>query len=135
MPSPFPGMDPFLETPGHWRGFHHRLITSISDYLADIISPDFSVDIEELVYISNPEDPGGIKIAPDIYVAREPKGTYQTASQSSPVITAPTIVEALLDPEIHEAYVAIYDKATRTVVTVIEVLSPTNKVPGADGRA
>jgi hypothetical protein len=27
MPSPFPGMDPYLESPELWRGFHARLIT------------------------------------------------------------------------------------------------------------
>ena len=26
MPSPFPGMDPYLENPGLWPVVHHRLI-------------------------------------------------------------------------------------------------------------
>lgn len=135
MSSPFPGMDPFLEASGRWRGFHHRLITSISDYLSDLVSPDFYVDIEELVYISDPSDPGRTKIAPDISVARESKEPYMTTAGPGPEITAPTIVDLLLDPEVREAYVEIYDAATRAVVAVIEVLSPTNKIPGAQGRA
>ena len=135
MLSPFPGMDPFLETPGYWRGFHHRLITSLSDYLAEAVAPDFYVDIEELVYISDLDDPGRKQIAPDIYLAREPKATYATASPSGPDITAPTVVHLLDDREIREAYLEIYDRATRKVVTVIEIVSPVNKVIGAAGRA
>jgi hypothetical protein len=29
MPSPFPGMDPYLEHPGMWPEVHHRLISAI----------------------------------------------------------------------------------------------------------
>ena len=27
MPSPFRGMDPYLESPAHWRDFHHPIRT------------------------------------------------------------------------------------------------------------
>ncbi|WP_264308845.1 DUF4058 family protein [Nodosilinea nodulosa] len=33
MPSPLPGMDPYLEHPQSWPNFHHRLITAIAPYL------------------------------------------------------------------------------------------------------
>jgi hypothetical protein len=29
MPSPFPGMNPYLEHPALWSGVHHRLIKAI----------------------------------------------------------------------------------------------------------
>jgi hypothetical protein len=32
MPSPFPGMDPYLENPEFWPGVHNRLIVAIIDY-------------------------------------------------------------------------------------------------------
>ena len=35
MPSPFPGMDPFLENPKLWASFQHHLLTS----LLQILSP------------------------------------------------------------------------------------------------
>jgi hypothetical protein len=41
----------------------------------------------------------------------------------------------LIDDEIHEARLEIIDRTDRTVVTVIELLSPSNKVPGSRGRA
>lgn len=37
--------------------------------------------------------------------------------------------------EVHEAYLEIVDRALRQVVTVIEVLSPANKLAGSRGRA
>jgi Protein of unknown function (DUF4058) len=29
MPSPFPGMDPFLEDPAHWPAFHHQFVAAL----------------------------------------------------------------------------------------------------------
>ncbi|MEX0585426.1 MAG: DUF4058 family protein, partial [Pirellulales bacterium] len=40
----------------------------------------------------------------------------------------------VLEEEIHEARLEIVDSQGSSVVTVIDVLSPTNKTPGADGR-
>ncbi|MBI5290665.1 MAG: DUF4058 family protein [Chloroflexi bacterium] len=60
MPSPFPGMDPYLEEPSSWGGFHSRFINSVSDTIADAVSPNFLVNIEERVFIvplDNPERP------------------------------------------------------------------------------
>src|SRR4051812_21380352 len=31
MPSPFPGMNPYLERPRIWHGFHERLIAAMAD--------------------------------------------------------------------------------------------------------
>ena len=45
MPSPFPGMDPFLEEPAGWSGVHSRLINTISDELAARLVPTFFVHI------------------------------------------------------------------------------------------
>ncbi len=33
MPSPFPGMDPYLEDPAFWEDFHDRFVTYWSDVL------------------------------------------------------------------------------------------------------
>ena len=34
MPSPFPGMDPYLENPSLWPDVHHMLISSYREMLA-----------------------------------------------------------------------------------------------------
>ncbi|NEO03945.1 MAG: DUF4058 family protein, partial [Moorea sp. SIO3I7] len=38
-PSPFPGMDPYVEHPSAWPNVHHRLITAIADSLAPQLLP------------------------------------------------------------------------------------------------
>jgi hypothetical protein len=41
--------------------------------------------------------------------------------------------QTLVDEDIHEPFLEIIDAASRKVVTVLEVLSPTNKVSGSQG--
>jgi hypothetical protein len=47
MPSPFPGMDPHLENPAHWRGVHAALIVAIYEALNAALPDGFLARIEE----------------------------------------------------------------------------------------
>jgi hypothetical protein len=49
-------------------------------------------------------------------------------------VAEPMVITTLIDDEIHEAYLEIIDREDRHVVTVIEVVSPSNKVAGSRGR-
>lgn len=135
--SPFPGMDPFLERPTKWSSVHTRLINAISDQLADRLTPDFYVEIEERVTLTLATDPKSRpQIEPDVYVVRAPHFT-QTAiatTTASSQITAPTLVEAVYTEELRQRYLEIRDSAQREVVTTIELLSPFNKMSGERGR-
>jgi len=69
MPSPFPGMDPYLEEPSGWPSVHHWLISAIGETLIDQLVPHYSVSVEERVYITDDEDPESRqRIAPDVYI-------------------------------------------------------------------
>jgi hypothetical protein len=125
-------MDPFLEEPSRWGGVHSRLINSISDYLAEVLSPDFFVEIEERVYIIAPDEPTRRPIVPDVYVITGQRAGQPMAMAGT--ITAPTLVEPLYDLEIRYRYIEIRDARNREVITTIEVLSPFNKAPGTQGR-
>ena len=46
MPSPFPGMDPYLEDPPIWPGFHHSLAEDIKAQLNGLIGPKYYADVE-----------------------------------------------------------------------------------------
>ena len=46
MPTPFPGMDPYLEHPDMWRDVHHRLIVTLADHLAPALRPRYRVKVE-----------------------------------------------------------------------------------------
>ena len=64
MPSPFPGMDPFLEDPGLWPDVHHGLISVAQELLNAQLRPKYHVRIEERVYVSDEDDPGRSVIVP-----------------------------------------------------------------------
>jgi hypothetical protein len=137
MPSPFPGMDPYLEAPRLWPDVHHSLISGIRQQLNPQLRPKYVARIEERVYISDETDPGRKAIIPDLHlVAVDPRGAAVASSnQSSQGETAQAVeVVELIEQEIHEPRIEILDADSRHVVTVIEVLSPTNKIRGSEGR-
>lgn len=49
-PTPFPGMNPYLEQPALWPDVHNRLIATIADALAPQLRPRYYVAIEERTY-------------------------------------------------------------------------------------
>ncbi len=136
MNSPFPGMDPYLENPAGWPDVHHRLMTTIADHLTVVVSPHFYVRIEERVYLTNPEqDRGYPALIPDVTVTTgRPAPARQLALPAGAMISAPVLVEGLLDPEIHDRYLEIRGARSHQVVTAIELLSPANKVKSSRGR-
>jgi hypothetical protein len=131
LSSPFPGMDPFLEEPSLWGSVHTRLMNSISDQLAELVSPDFYVDIQQHVTILHLEDQAVRHIIPDVYVAKQ-RPVPQQQIRAGAVITPPTLLEPLEQLEIHERFLEVRDRRSREVVTIIEVLSPWNKAAGQE---
>jgi len=131
MPSPFPGMDPYLEHPALWPDVHHGLIEELRNALAPRLRPRYRVTVEERVYVSDVEGPFFIG-RPDVAVVGV--GPAAGPAMSAPLaFVEPRVVEVPLPDRIREGYLEVRDVATGEVVTVIEVLSPTNKRPG-EGR-
>lgn len=56
MLSPFPGMDPYLETPELWSAVHSRLIVAMADTLVDQLSERYRVEVEKRTYFSSEAD-------------------------------------------------------------------------------
>lgn len=86
MPNPFPGMNPYLENPLHWRGIHNLLLSYIHVSINQRLPDAFVVRAEERI-------PGNR-----------------------------TMREAFLE-------IRTVDDAS-DLIAVIEVLSPSNKMPG-----
>jgi hypothetical protein len=125
-------MDPYLEGQV-WAGFHHLLIAEINAALVPLVRPRYGVYVDERVYVSAaPSSPPSI--VPDVLVAgprfQEPGSRGGTA-----VLVAPLTVPLPEAEEVREAYLEIRRAGTDEVVAVIEVLSPTNKRGGSEGRA
>jgi hypothetical protein len=58
MPSPFLGMDPYLEDPGEWNGVHGRLIAILGEMLTRLVRPRFFVASKTSVYFLGADDLG-----------------------------------------------------------------------------
>lgn len=138
MPSPFPGMDPFLEGPGLWPDVHHWLISVSAELLNQQLRPSYYARIETRVYVSDESDPGRRVIIPDVRLvhrrgARQPHHPVTSAGRGA-AVAEPLEVTTLLEEEIHEARIDVIDRSEKSVVAVIEFVSPSNKVAGSRGR-
>lgn len=138
MPSPFPGMDPYLETAHLWPDVHHALIAEVQSMLNNEVGANYVARVELRVYITNEDDPAR-QVIPDTRIEtvirsirRPPNAPANGASALA--IAEPLIVPITLDQEIEEARVEIKHRKTGTLVTVIEILSPSNKIAGSVGR-
>jgi hypothetical protein len=131
-------MDPYLEAPWLWPDVHHEIISESRALLNGLVRPKYFVRVEERVYISDENDPGRRVIVPDLRVAERPEWEgrpLETIGEGGVAVAEPIEVTSLIDDEIHEARLEVIDHEHRGVVAVIEVLSPTNKVPGSRGQA
>ncbi|MEZ4862916.1 MAG: DUF4058 family protein [Caldilineaceae bacterium] len=135
MPSPFPGMDPYLE--GYlWPDVHHSLATQIRDQLAPHLRPRYVARIEiQAVVDEAPQSEVGI-MYPDVEIVRSqrhqpmppaPALRGATDVAESPVATPDSITVQLPEVEVRLATVEIYDTAPNQLVTSIKILSPVNK--------
>ncbi|MDX2230581.1 MAG: DUF4058 family protein [Leptolyngbyaceae cyanobacterium bins.349] len=136
MPSPFPGMNPYLEAPTLWAGVHHWLITEIARSLLPQLRPRYFVAVEERVYEANGDWSALVGIPDNVVIQ---SGQPESASGASKVAVAlaptqPMTVTLPMPETIREGYLEVREVGTEAVITVIEVLSPTNKRSG-EGRS
>lgn len=134
MPSPFPGMNPYLENPELWPEVHSRLIVAIADVLNPQLMPKYRAAIDQRVYDLCGDEALLIGI-PDVTVGQPAAIANPSPVAVMPPPTLPIKVTLPMPIEQRERYLQIKLVATGEVVTVLEVLSPTNKRPGAGRNA
>lgn len=100
MPSPFPGMDPYLEDEKLWPTFHHHLVTCLYQVLL----------------------PGLV----DRYRARVCQRHYTTEQ---------ALFTSIVREEHHEEYIEIRQRSDGRLVTLADVVSPTNRTTEGGRRA
>jgi Protein of unknown function (DUF4058) len=133
MPSPFLGMDPYLEA--HWRDIHARLIIYACDTLQGVLPGSLRARVEERVLLETPEGIADHPLFPDVRVVEyrpELKRGLETRPASSIAVEELLVVDSEVETE-SETFLEIIDRESgNRVVTVIEFLSPSNKSPGAN---
>lgn len=134
MPSPFPGMDPYLEDPALWPDVHHELISVARELLLAQLRPKYFVQIDERLYLANDNDEARALIVPDLRV-REVAPAAAPGPNGRSAAIAPGIELAWgWEFEVRESYIQVFDRESQRVVTVVEVLSPANKVKGSSAK-
>lgn len=128
MPSPFPGMDPYLEAPDIWEDFHQNLATEIQRQLAPRLRPRYfaalipRVTYEEVLI----EKIRGVK--PDVSIYKASQRPLQGGGVG--IASAPVTGRVTLDLPVKDYTVEIREASTKLLVTAIEILSPVNKRRG-----
>ncbi len=129
MRSPFPGMDPYLEQ--FWGDVHHTMITLARSAIQKQLPADLRARVDERIFVE-PDEGKPRNIAPDVRVVERGRGSEHGAVAGNGVALAePLVIHLDQDEPVRQGFIEILDiKSGRRVVTVIEILSPSNKAPG-----
>src|SRR5437667_4563809 len=118
MPSPFPGMDPYLEA--HWRDVHARLVIYASDALQAVLPRSLRARVEESVLLETPKGLGDHPLFPDVRVVEyTEKRSLETRTATGTAVAEPLLVDT--EPDLlTETFLEIIDRESgNRVVTVI----------------
>lgn len=133
MPSPFPGMDSYTEARHLWPGLHTQLIGELSTHqLPPLLAPAYYVDVEPSLQVRSERT-----VYPDVEIrATRPRPDTQPAGLGLPIAeaTATITVESDVAEEEEESAIFIREADTERLVSVIEILSYSNKMGGSEKR-
>ncbi len=135
MPSPFPGMDPYIEHPDVWSDFHGGLADEIRAELNKVIQPRYVARLVprvtyEIVEIEKPRS-----VRPDVGVWGPLSGSEgQHGGQTAVLAPAPVQNLIAMELPVRLFTVEVLEVGSRDLVTAIEILSPVNKQPGREAH-
>lgn len=136
MPSPFPGMNPYLERRAVWHDFHERFLPAAAEFVGRQVVPNFVVKLDEHVFIHelSEQTPRQFFGRADLGVADLAGGTATAVAtiRGAAISTASTEVSLVEFDEERLSFLEIRDRESWKLVTIIELLSPANKQPGPD---
>src|SRR4051812_39449441 len=132
MPSPFVGMDPYLEDPAYWEGFHLLFIAECTYHLSDRLPDGYIANPSERVHLISLTDEAAEQYVPDVTLTKEPAAAPRRQGAPDDGGAVALAVEPINIPsvdslEIREAYLEIQRLPDLEVVTSLELLSPSNK--------
>jgi hypothetical protein len=123
-------MDPFIEGQS-WADFHHELISAIREQLVPQLRPKYVANVRKTVYIERADHDSLQPVIPDVTIAARAQGKSATGAATTLV---PTLIPLPFPLEISVPYLVIRTAGAEEVVSVIELLSPTNKRRPSSGR-
>jgi hypothetical protein len=127
MDSPFPGMDPYLEQ--HWGDVHLHLISHAVGVLNECLPRDLRARARERVLLELPSHDR--PFYPDVRVVEhQPRTKGGTAIAESELTCAEPLEVTLIEPETQGFVEIIESTPDRRLITVLEIVSPSNKYAG-----
>jgi hypothetical protein len=120
-------MDPYLENPAFWSDFHATFINYWRESLADLLPDHYEARIDERVNLVEVEPKKIRRFEPDVAVSRGPRSPGAAPSASGVATLEPVVVPLLIEEETRETYIQILYRRDRTLVAILELLSPANK--------
>ena len=124
MPSPFPGMDPWVEEPSGWPDFHLTFLVALRHALSPCLPGRYSAYIDQYVWLEDKEETTERGGKPDVFISdRDGDGTARATAS----LPAPATQNLPARLRRGSRYIRIVDRGSRRVVTVLELLSPSNK--------
>jgi len=121
-------MNPYLEHPELFPGFHHWLIIEIARLLSPQLRPKYRVAVEVRMYETTDENSLLVGI-PDVTVKSRQTATDSTINNvavAAPAATEPVRVTVPMPVTIKEGYLEVREVETEALITTIEIVSPTN---------
>ncbi len=135
--SPFPGMDPYLEAPRYWKQVHTQLVVEIQKFLAPKLRPTYHIEIEELTHltvippIADDEAESRVGIPDGIILGTSGQKAAPAVAPVRSMAVSPLTIELPIPIEIKHRYLKVRRSKDNEVITVIELLSPVNKLDKA----
>jgi Protein of unknown function (DUF4058) len=125
-PGPFPGVNPYLEAQGYWPDFHLKFLNYLQEALADGLPDDYEARLDERVNLLDVEAGEARQIKPDVALLQRPKRAGDAHPAGTLLLVPETIPTLILDQD-RETYLKVLHRPDRKLVTVLELLSPSNK--------
>jgi hypothetical protein len=126
-------MNPYLEEKSVFHSFHEQFAVHCAEVLTKQVRPKYFVTLDKNIYIHELPASQRLLGRPDVIVGT---GASRAKASHAATLVAPHYGE--FGPAIDvlkEVFVEIHERETKTVVTAVELLSPTNKKPGPDHDA
>ena len=120
MPSPFPGMDPYLEFDARWPDLHQRFITYSSELLQPQLEPKYIARIDERIEMI----PFGRAFIPDVMVVEPPSELSETKVAYGSLVADEPQTISVLNEERRVPFIQVVSVASGEVITLIEFLGP-----------
>jgi len=129
MPSPFPGMDPWLEARSVFPDLHDSLIYLIKKALNSRLPAGYYAIAKTIVWLDDDQ-----RREPDVSVATRKSRPRVGGAAAATVTTLQPLGRPPVPVPCEEGYVEIHAIDGRRLVTAVEVLSRSNKRGRSAGR-